>query len=152
MLHLIPAPLHRLALRIAYRLRAAWRRRVRRPTQGVVVIARDRHERVLLVRHSYGSGRWALPGGGRGRSEHPEACARREMREEIGCELVEIELVEVTQSTFNGAPNTSHVFAARIEGEVCPDRREVLEAQWFSLLELPDDMIPMSRRHLRTVD
>jgi hypothetical protein len=70
------------------------------------------------------------------------------MREEIGCELVEIELVEVTERIINGAPNTSHVFAARIAGEVCPDRREVLEAQWFSLGELPDDMIPMSRRHL----
>src|SRR5690606_8180249 len=61
MLHLIPAPLHRLLYRIADRLRRQWWK-VRRPTRNsVLVIAFDGAGRVLLVRHSYGPPVWALP-------------------------------------------------------------------------------------------
>jgi ADP-ribose pyrophosphatase YjhB (NUDIX family) len=55
-----------------------------RPTAfGASVIAQDAQGRVLLVRHSYMWG-WALPGGGVGRNEPPEAAAIREMQEEVG--------------------------------------------------------------------
>jgi hypothetical protein len=69
MFHLIPAPLHRALLRIAHRLRKRWLRLAKRATGGVTVIGLDEAGRVFLVRHSYGSGRWALPGGGLGRGE-----------------------------------------------------------------------------------
>ena len=39
---------------------------------------------ILLVRHSYGPQHWALPGGGLASGEDAEACARRELREELG--------------------------------------------------------------------
>ena len=77
MLHLIPAPLHRALLRWAHRARKRWFRWARPRTGGVAVVGLDEGERVLLVRHSYGSGRWCLPGGGLRRGEDPERCARR---------------------------------------------------------------------------
>lgn len=145
MLHLIPAPLHRQLYRLAYRARGHLRRLTGRPTAGVAVLARDDAGRVLLVRHSYGSGRWALPGGGRGRAEDPEHCARREVREELGCELADIELVEVAEGRMQGAPNTSHIFTARLVGEPRPDGRELIEARWFALDDLPEEMVRLSR-------
>jgi 8-oxo-dGTP pyrophosphatase MutT (NUDIX family) len=148
MLHLIPAPAHRWLYRVAYRLRAYWRRLVRPSVLGISVIAQDGHGRVLLVRHSYGSRRWALPGGGRGRREEPESCARREMREELGCELSYLALIEISYRKIHGASDRSHVFAARVEGEPQPDGREIIEAGWFSLDALPSDMVQTSRRQL----
>ena len=148
MLHLIPAPLHRLLYRVAYRARARWRRFRGKLSTGVSVIACDGEGRVLLVRHSYGSGRWTLPGGGRGRGEDPETCARREIREELGCELVDVTLFEISHREINGAPDRSHVFTARLEGEPRPDRREVVEAGWFALDALPPKIVLAARRQL----
>jgi 8-oxo-dGTP pyrophosphatase MutT (NUDIX family) len=62
---------------------------VRRPdTLGVKCVVRD-GDRVLFVRHTYGDrGAWELPGGGRRSREPPADAIRREMREELGIELV----------------------------------------------------------------
>ena len=49
MLHLIPKPLHRLALRLAHRLRHHWRKASGRTGAGVSVIARDLGGQILLV-------------------------------------------------------------------------------------------------------
>ena len=64
MLRLIPAPLHRLLLPIAYRLRQWYRRAFRPNLQGCSIIATDLEGRLLLVRQSYGPQGWCLPGGG----------------------------------------------------------------------------------------
>ena len=87
MIRLVPAPLHRAALRKAHALRKVWWR-LRQPLLlGCRVLAFDSEGRVLLIRHSYGSGRWMLPGGGIARGEDPLAAATRELAEETGCAL-----------------------------------------------------------------
>lgn len=145
MLHLIPAPFHRWLYRVAYRLRRRWRRFVRRPIEGVTVIALDADGKVLLVRHSYGSGRWTLPGGGLDRGEDPLACANREMREELGCGLTGVALFDVVDGFVDRSPNRGHVFVGRIEGTPRPDQREVIEAGWFAFDALPAEMVAASR-------
>ena len=64
MFRLIPKPLHRAALRIAYPLRHHWRRLSGRVGDGVSVIGRDFDGQIVLVRHSYGGNGWHFPGGG----------------------------------------------------------------------------------------
>jgi 8-oxo-dGTP pyrophosphatase MutT (NUDIX family) len=86
-LHLIPPPLHRAALRLAHALRKVWWRVGKPRLNGCRVLARDADGRVLLVRHCYGSGRWMLPGGGMKRGEDPLLAAERELLEEVGCRL-----------------------------------------------------------------
>lgn len=141
MLHLIPAPLHRLILRVGHRTRIWWRRRFRRPSAGVSFIGLDDEQRVLLVRHAYGSGRWCLPGGGLGRHEDPADCARREMREELGCAIDQLRLVAAFDETMFGAPHQAYVFTGRFVGEPRPDGREVVETRWFALDSLPPDLV-----------
>ncbi|MXP41996.1 NUDIX domain-containing protein [Altererythrobacter soli] len=148
MLHLIPAPLHRLALRLAHRLRKRWPWLTGYSGAGVSVIGLDEAGRVLLVRHGYGSGKWSLPGGGVGKGEDPEACARREMREELGCELEDLALAASFEHPLHGAAHRAYVFTARFRGDPRPDGREVIEARWFARDALPEGLAAPARRRL----
>lgn len=149
MFHLIPAPLHRLSLKAAHWLRKRWCRLIGSAGAGVSVIGIDEQGRVLLVRHGYGSGRWSLPGGGLGRGEAPEACARREMREELGCDLEAVELVAHFEEQVYGAAHRAFVFTARFVGEPRPDGREIVEIGWFPRDALPHDLVGLARRRLQ---
>ncbi|WP_340588862.1 NUDIX hydrolase [Erythrobacter alti] len=136
MLKLIPAPLHRLALRIGYRLRKYFWKLARPDVAGVAVLLRDADGRLLLVRHSYGPRSWAIPGGGMRANEDPAEAARREMREELGCELAELRVLQVFDENLSGAPHRAHVYTATTTGEPRIDGRELLEARWFAAEEL----------------
>jgi 8-oxo-dGTP pyrophosphatase MutT (NUDIX family) len=137
MLELIPAPLHRQLYRVADRVRRAWWL-VRRPRRSsVFVVAFDEHDRVLLARHSYGPPVWALPGGGVGRREAPEAAARREFREELQCPLADLRLVTTETQPDSGSRDERHLFVARLAGTPVPDLREIVEIGWFDPHALP---------------
>lgn len=148
MLRLIPAPLHRVLLRLAYRVRKRWRRLAKQPSGGVSVIAVDEAGRVFLVRHSYGSGLWSLPGGGLGQREDPQACACREIREELGCAVTDLVLAAQFDETLHGAPHRAFVFTARFIGEPRLDRREVIDSGWFPLEALPADLVSFAAHRL----
>jgi 8-oxo-dGTP pyrophosphatase MutT (NUDIX family) len=142
MLRLIPAPAHRQALRVAHRLRLVWWQ-VRKPRlDGCRVLAFDAADRVLLVRHAYGSGRWMLPGGGIGRGEQPLAAACREFAEEAGCGLARALLLEVLEEPLSGAVNRVHLVTGRITGTPRPDGREIIELACFAATDLPANLSP----------
>jgi ADP-ribose pyrophosphatase YjhB (NUDIX family) len=141
MLHLIPAPLHRLLYRWAHRARKRWLRLRGGTVRGCSIIACDGEGRVLLVRHSYGSGLWSLPGGGLGRSEDPLAGAYREFAEELGCGLVGLRHVATLDETYHGARHEAYVVTGLVDGTPRPDRREIVEARFFALDELPQDKV-----------
>lgn len=149
MLHLIPAPLHRLVLRWGHRVRKRWLRWAKPASAGVSVIGIDEAGRVFLVRHSYGSGQWALPGGGLGRGEDPYDCARREMREELGCALDAVELAVQFDEVLYGAPHRAFVFTARFASAPRVDGREVIDGGWFALKALPPDLVSFAAYRLR---
>lgn len=140
MLRLIPARLHRAALVAAHRLRRIWWR-VRKPLLlGCRVLAFDGQGRVLLVRHSYGSGRWMLPGGGIARGEDPLAAGLRELREEVGCRLAHAREFERVDEPLSGTTNRVHLICGLIDGEPRPDGREIIEAVFHDPAALPDNM------------
>jgi len=139
-LYLIPAPLHRAALRIAHGVRRRWWRWRRPRLEGCRVLAIDARGAVLLVRHSYGSGKWMPPGGGIKRGEDVLAAAMRELREETGCTLAGAVLVARHREDLQGAGNVVHVVAGRAQGELRVDGREVIAAHFFDPDALPPDV------------
>jgi 8-oxo-dGTP pyrophosphatase MutT (NUDIX family) len=148
MLHLIPAPLHRQLYRLAHALRRQWWR-IRRPRlNGVIVIAFDDADRVLLVRHSYGSPLWSLPGGGMVRGEDPEQAAMREIREELGCGLADLVLLDVSEEHVPGSRDREHAFLARLVGEPVPDMREIVAVGFFDPERSLDNCGRRSRRRI----
>lgn len=148
MLHLIPAPLHRMLYRVADRARRRWWR-VRKPRRSsVVILAHDARGRVLLVRHSYGRPLWALPAGGIGRGETPEHAAAREFGEELGCPLAELRPLGSHVVDETGSRDRQHVFVARLAGKPVPDNREIVAAQCFDPAALPADTGRLTRERV----
>lgn len=152
MLHLIPAPLHRALLPLGHTLRKAWMQVFRPRIAGVAVFIEDEHGRVLLVRQSYGPRAWTMPAGGAGLTEDPELAIRREVREELACELTDLVLVFHGEEVLWGALHHVHLFRARAASQPVPDNREVLEARWFAREQLPQHMTKTLRRRLHLLD
>jgi 8-oxo-dGTP pyrophosphatase MutT (NUDIX family) len=152
-LHLIarkclPAPLHRQAYRLAHAARKLWWRLRQPRVSGCRVLAFDEQGRVLLVRHSYGTGNWMAPGGGLRRGEDPVLAGLRELREECGCGLAGAWQVALVEEPLQGATNVVHVVAGRADGRPTPDGREVIEAAFFAPDALPEPMSSLLRRDL----
>ncbi len=142
MLHLIPAPLHRFGLKLAHAVRRRWWRLAKVKLNGCRILAFDGAGRVLLVRHSYGSGNWMLPGGGINRGEEPLAAALRELQEECGCQLEKPWLFAVVQEPLYGARNQVHLISGLAVGIPRGDGREVIELGFFSAEQLPRPLSP----------
>ncbi|MEL7447280.1 MAG: NUDIX domain-containing protein [Pseudomonadota bacterium] len=148
MFHLIPPPLHRFLLRIAHAVRLVYWRRFKPVLSACWVIGTDIDGKLLLVRTSYGRHRWQLPGGGVKNGEDPELAARRELREETGCEPARLTSLGLMEDTVVGAPSRNYVFTAIIEDSPEADGREVVEARFFPLHSLPEPLSGKTRARL----
>ena len=144
MLHLIeklvPAPLHRALLPLVHRVRHRWRKWRKVELNGCCVIITNPAGEVLLLRHSYGPQVWAFPGGGIGKREEPRAAALREVREELGLLLDEVEWVGEMRETISNSAHTAHIFTAMTSQTPQPDQREIVEARFFALDALPEPL------------
>lgn len=145
---MIPAPLHRALLKLAFRLRHRYRQLAKADLAGCSIIATDLEGRLMLVRHHYGPQSWALPGGGIKKGEDPAAAARRELFEETGCTARSLTLVETLSEQISGSPHTAYVFHARVDEFPRPDNREVREARFFPTHSLPEPLGAISRRRI----
>ncbi|HEV2836668.1 MAG TPA: NUDIX domain-containing protein [Pyrinomonadaceae bacterium] len=99
------------------------------------LIFNDRGE-VLLLKHRFrtGSG-WGIPGGFLEIGEQPEEALRRELREEVGLELENVEIF--TARSFHKPRQVEILFCCRANIEVKPRTMEVERAEWFSVQSLP---------------
>ena len=112
------------------------------PRVGVAVIVR-RGDQVLLLkrRHVHGDGTWAVPGGHLEFGESPEDCARREVLEETGVEVADLQFRAITNDIFE--PAVGHYITVWMEGRwaggeaaVCAPG-ELSEVGWFTCSHLP---------------
>jgi 8-oxo-dGTP pyrophosphatase MutT (NUDIX family) len=148
MLYLIPAPAHRIILRFAHGARRRWWRIGRPRLAGCRVLAFDPEGRVLLVRHSYGTGKWMPPGGGLKPGEDPLLAASRELLEETCCVLESATELELAEEELHGAANFVHVIAGPTRSVPQADLREIIEAAFFAPDALPEPMPALFRERL----
>jgi ADP-ribose pyrophosphatase YjhB (NUDIX family) len=145
----LPAPLHRLALRLAQPARLVWWRLAGRDIHGCNALVSDGRGGVLLVRHSYQSRRrWLLPGGGIARGEDREAAAIREVLEETGCRLENARYFGCDNVPLAGCRNLVRLVSGTTADPPRPDGREIVAARFFKLTELPDNLAPTARARI----
>ncbi len=121
---------------VRYRLT---RIRQKRFTVTTAVAIFDEQGRVLLLEHVFrpDSG-WGLPGGFLTSGEQPEAGVRREIREEIGIELEDVEFLFAR--SLGRLRQVEIYFRARAVGIPQPRSFEIKRAEWYARDALPPDL------------
>ena len=133
---LLPVRVHIAGLRVAHAVRLRWWRVSKCAVRGCRVLAIDPDGRVLLIRHSYGSSEWMLPGGGLARGEDPVVGGLREVVEETGCRLDQGVVLGRTDDPIS--QSETHLVAGWTADMPRADGREIVAAEFFALDALPD--------------
>jgi ADP-ribose pyrophosphatase YjhB (NUDIX family) len=135
-------------LRLADRLRRVYWF-VRRPTTvGALGIVLDEDGRVLLVEHTYRAG-WYLPGGGVKRGEGLDDAIRRELREEVGVEVVgEPRLLGVYWGFAQWKSDYTVVFTVERWRRTPVKSLEIARDAFFAPDEVPDTATPGTQRRI----
>lgn len=149
--------LKNLVLRVGYRtfkiLRAPikwyWKR-FNIKTQGVrVMIVNDNS--LVLVRHWYNS-LWVMPGGGIKRYETPEQAAIREIKEELGFDVGQLDYKLGTYAnTKEGKNDTVHCFVVALDERPILRKKfnlEVSDVVWTPFDQLPQGTSAATRARL----
>lgn len=147
----LPLAVRRLGYRTAYRLlELIWL--LRRPGKLGVKCLLVNHDRILLVRHTYGHRDWDLPGGGVKRGELPLSAARREMGEELGIVAGSWTPLGEVRGIVSHRRDTVHCFRVVLPtSELAVDLGELAAAAWFAPSEIPSDLGPYVRPILALV-
>lgn len=136
---------------IAQKLRLIWWRIARPDIYGVkAVVLKD--NQILLIRHSYANRHlYMLPGGGLGHDETVEAAISREVMEETGCHISNIRMHGQFCETSKGAKNHITIMVGHTQDTPICDGREIIEAAFFPVNNLPENIAKASLRRILEV-
>lgn len=122
---------------------------------GSVVIIGNKQGEVLLQKRP--EGRWGLPGGLMELGESFEEVALREVREEIGLEIQNLQLLHVYSGKefYTKTPNgdefysvTAVFFTDEVEGYLQFQSSETLDVQFFDPSHLPENIVGSHKRFI----
>jgi 8-oxo-dGTP diphosphatase len=112
----------------------------------VALVFIRKEESILLVKQDYGQQYWSLPGGVMEAGESIEQAAVREVREETGLEIRLGRLVGVYSKPGRG--ELALTFEGEASGGELRADNEIMEARFFPLAELPENMRPHLRQRV----
>lgn len=107
------------------------------------IIIKDK--KILLVRratHLTNGNKWALPGGFLDRDENLEHAIIREVKEETGLKGIVVKLFKIIDDPSRkneDRQNVAFVYVVEAGGKIKFDQKEVNEAKWFDLNNLPKE-------------
>lgn len=105
-------------------------------------------DQVLLVKHSY-MPKWYTVGGGIDKSETPVEAVRRELWEEVGIQCVEApKLFGVYHNGFEKRDDFVVLYIVTKFIQIPMKSPEILDAQWFSVHALPEEISPATQRRI----
>lgn len=121
---------------------------IARPYIGIGVMIMKDDGSVLLGqrRTSHGTGEWGFPGGHLEFGETLEECARREVEEETGLTVGDIQLISVADEMRYISEGKNHYVniglkAEYVGGEPLPKEEDKCDSwHWFSLEQLPEPL------------
>jgi len=120
-------------------------------TRGVKVIIFNQEDKILMVRLTYYPNTWTFVGGGVNKNEKPEDAILRECKEEVGIELMSSDFITTLDFNHEYKNDTLFIYKAKVNNpDFQIDRKEVAEARWFDLSDLPN-MGKNAKRILETV-
>ena len=135
---------------------AAWYASVPKVALSANAVLRDPQGRIALVRNTYRDG-WSLPGGVVDDNEPPADAAIREVREELGHEvLTEAKLLSVQWAARGQGPVqflslTFDVGTCEDPSSLVPQEEEIAEIAFFTPDTLPDGVRPFMRHRLQAI-
>ncbi|PGY09721.1 NUDIX hydrolase [Bacillus sp. AFS031507] len=124
---------------------------------GAMVCVIDDQGKILLQKRPEGI--WGLPGGLLELGESVEEAGRREVFEETGVEIGQLQLVEIFSGKqyFRKLPNGDEFYPVTIaylskdikNGTIKIDGKESIDAGFFPLHELPEKTSPLVRKMIQ---
>ncbi|MBS4172001.1 NUDIX hydrolase [Bacillus sp. FJAT-49736] len=124
---------------------------------GAVVIILDEENHILLQQRTYPNGVWGLPGGLMELAESTEDTARREVLEETGLTVNDLQLINVYSGPdhFAVAQNGDEFYVVTVayytkntEGNIRADETESIQLKYFAPDQFPDKMVGSHRKML----
>lgn len=124
---------------------------------GTSVLVLDKENRVLLQKRTYPDKIWGLPGGIMEMGESLEETGIREVYEETGLHIKNLQLLDIYSGKefYKKLPNEDEFYLVNMvyythdyEGDMVVNENEGLELRFFSLMELPEEMVGSHRRFI----
>jgi 8-oxo-dGTP pyrophosphatase MutT (NUDIX family) len=123
------------------------------PGSVVLIVNKDNE---LLLQHRR-DGSWGVPGGLMEVGESLEDTARREVKEETGLEIGELELLDIFSGPeyFLKLPNGDEIYSVtavylthELKGNIEIDKTESIDLQYFHINELPEGLNEANRNYI----
>ena len=107
-----------------------------------------KNNKLLLVKHSYQEG-WSLPSGFLNRSETFYEAIKREIKEEVGLTVKVKQILDVRNVIGNPYIDIA-VICELVKGKVRIDNKEVVEAKFFEINNLPKNILTSNKPYVRS--
>lgn len=118
-----------------------------RPKTSGVKCVIENNGKILTIRNVYGKRRWTFPGGTINKNETPENAVRREIKEEVRLDIVDIRFLGDFLSEVEYKKDRIYCFSAKSsQAELNIRKSEILEANWFLPNELPQPFGPVAQK------
>lgn len=122
---------------------------VRPVVYGVGAIINE-EDKVLMVRQTYGDrDMWHFPGGGKKKKENALEAIIREIEEELGLKVSLAKLGEFEDIAEHRRIRSTCFYGQFNHEVIVIDKKEIEEAKWWSLNNMPKNMSSVARASLK---